>query len=220
MKENSPNELAKSIRETYDLLAEEYARRMFHELDQKPLDRELLDRFAIVVSKSGGGNICDLGCGPGHVARYLRSRGLSIFGLDVSQKMLEVARKFNPDIPFRLGDVLSLGLPDGSLNGIVAFYLICNIPKDLLTQAFREMNRVLKPGGLILLSFHNGEDEMIHEIERWGMQISLDSFLYRPSVIRHSMEEAGFKINDMIERAPYSPSVEYQSRRTYVFAQK
>ncbi len=218
MKGDISEELARSLRESYDQLAEEYAHRLFHELEQKPLDRKLLDRFAIEVPKNG--EVCDLGCGPGHVARYLRSRGVSVFGLDVSPKMVEVARKLNPAISFRQGDALSLELADASLTGIVAFYLICNIPKDLLTQTFREMKRVLKPGGLLLVSFHNGDDEVIHEVERWGMRISLDSFLCRPLTVRGSLEEVGFQVSDVIERDPYDPSVEYQSRRTYIFAQK
>src|SRR5208283_1128858 len=69
-----------SIRETYDRLAEEYARRIFNELQHKPLDRELLDRFAAALA--GRGDICDMGCGPGHVTRYLRDAGATVFGLD------------------------------------------------------------------------------------------------------------------------------------------
>jgi hypothetical protein len=57
-----------SIRASYDQLADEYARRIFNELHHKPLDRELLDRFATEVS--GHGEVCDMGCGPGHVAIY------------------------------------------------------------------------------------------------------------------------------------------------------
>lgn len=63
-------------------------------------------------------------------------------------------------------NALSLELADGSLTGIVALYLICNIHKDLLKKIFREMNRVLKAGGLLLISFHIGDDEIIHEVER------------------------------------------------------
>ena len=47
-----------SIRESYDRLAEEYARRLFDELQHKPLDRQLLDRFA--SQTSGRGEVCDI----------------------------------------------------------------------------------------------------------------------------------------------------------------
>jgi 2-polyprenyl-3-methyl-5-hydroxy-6-metoxy-1,4-benzoquinol methylase len=58
---------------TLDRLADEYARRIFNELQHKPLDRELLDRFAARIV--GRGEVCDMGCGPGQIARYLRDAG-------------------------------------------------------------------------------------------------------------------------------------------------
>jgi len=80
-----------SIRESYDRLADEYARRMFKELQHKPLDRLLLDRFAANVA--GRGEVCDMGCGPGRVARYLCEAGTTVFGLGLSPRILEQARQ-------------------------------------------------------------------------------------------------------------------------------
>ena len=71
--------------------------------------------------------------------------------------------------------MMALYLPDGKLAGIVAFYAICNLPKDHLPTVFREMNRVLCIGGLLLLAFHAG-DELIHRDEMWGKVASIDSF--------------------------------------------
>jgi len=56
--------ITQSIRESYDRIADEYARRIFNELQHKPLDRELLNRFAAEIV--GSGEVCDMGCGPGH----------------------------------------------------------------------------------------------------------------------------------------------------------
>jgi ubiquinone/menaquinone biosynthesis C-methylase UbiE len=206
-----------SIRESYDRLADEYARRIFNELQHKPLDRELLDRFAAKVV--GRGEVCDMGCGPGQVARYLRDAGATVFGLDLSPRMLEQARQFSPDISFREGNMMSLDLPDGTLAGIAAFYAIVNIPEKSLPSVFWEMQRVLQPGALLLLAFHSG-DEILHEDELWGQSISMDFFLFQPQAIRRYIEAAGFAIEEIIERDPYSPDVEYQSRRTYIFARK
>ena len=120
-----------------------------------------------------------MGCGPGHVARYLRDAGASVFGLDLSPGMLEQARKLNPDIPFREGNMLELDIRDGALAGIAAFYAIVNIPKRSLPAVFREMQRVLQPGGLLLLAFHTG-NEVLHEDELWGQKISMDFLLFHP----------------------------------------
>src|SRR5271170_7542476 len=174
------DDLTLSIRESYDRLADEYARRLFNELESKPLDRKLLDRFAADVA---GHAVCDMGCGPGQVARYLRDAGASVFGLDLSPRMLDLARELNPDISFKQGDMLALGLGDGKLGGIAAFYAIVNIPKESLPLVFREMERVLAPGGLLLLAFHIG-DETLQVDELWGRPISMDFFLLPPPLIR------------------------------------
>jgi ubiquinone/menaquinone biosynthesis C-methylase UbiE len=209
--------ITQSIRESYDRIADEYARRIFNELQHKPLDRELLNRFAAEIV--GSGEVCDMGCGPGHVARYMRDKGTTVFGLDLSPRMLEQARQFNPDIFFRQGNMMALDLQDETLAGISAFYAIVNIPKESLPLVFREMERVLQPGGLLLLAFHTG-DEIVHEDELWGRPISMDFFFFQPLAIRRYIEAAGLVIGEIIEREPYPPEVEYQSRRAYIFVRK
>jgi ubiquinone/menaquinone biosynthesis C-methylase UbiE len=211
------DDITQSIRDSYDRLADEYARRIFNELQHKPLDRERLNRFAAEVA--GRGEVCDMGCGPGHVARYLRDAGTTVFGLDLSPRMLERARQLNPDISFREGNMMALNLQDGTLAGITAFYAIVNLAKESLVLVFREMERVLQPGGPLLLAFHAG-DEKLHEDELWGHPISMDFYLLQPSTIQRYLKAAGLVIEEMIEREPYSPEVEYQSRRAYIFARK
>jgi SAM-dependent methyltransferase len=205
-----------SIRENYDRLAEEYARRLFNELQHKPLDRELLSR--VVNAVKGRGDVCDLGCGPGHVARYLRDAGISVFGLDLSAGMLDQARRLNPDIPFREGNMLALDFADATLAGIVAFYSIVNIPRESVSLAFQEMERVLKPSGQLLLAFHMGEG-VTGENELWGHKITINFFFFEPLEIQRYLETAGFAVEEIIEREPY-PELEYPSRRAYIFARK
>jgi SAM-dependent methyltransferase len=209
--------LTQSIRDSYDRLADAYARQYFNELESKPLDRELLNRFASEVRR--GGEVCDMGCGPGHIAGYLSQMGTRVFGLDLSPRMLEQARQLNPDIPFRQGNMLALDIPDGTLAGIVAFYAIVNMPQESVLIAFREMKRVLEPGGAFLLSFHIG-DKILQPDELLGQPIAMDFFFFQPSTIRQYLEAAGFEIEQIIEREPYAPEVEYQSRRAYIFARK
>src|ERR1700688_4424012 len=100
------------IRENYDRIADEYARRMFRELDGKPFDREQLTRFA--ASVRGSCVVCDMGCGPGHIARFLRDAGTDVFGLDLSPQMLAHAKQLSPDIESREGNMLDLDLPDNT----------------------------------------------------------------------------------------------------------
>jgi SAM-dependent methyltransferase len=210
------NKVISTIRENYDRLAEEYANRLFDELQHKPLDRKLLDRFA--EQTRGRGDVCDLGCGPGHVARYLHDLEVSVFGLDLSPGMLEQARRLNPHIPFREGNMLSLNIATGTLAGIAALYAIVNIPELSLVMAFLEMARVLIPGGLLLIAFHIG-DEVVHVDELWGQPVTIDFFLFKTAEIRQGLEAAGLSVDEVVERDPY-PEVEYQSRRAYILARK
>ena len=213
MDRNNPH----SVCESYDRLAVAYARRFFHELESKPLDRELLDRFANEIR--GRGDVCDMGCGFGHIARYVRDAGINVFGLDLSPGMVEQGRQLYPDIPFRVGNMMALDLGDETLAGIVGFYAIVNIPHDSLATVFQEMARVLTPGGLLLLAFHIG-DEVVHPEEVLGQPNSIDWFFFRPADITRCLEAVGFVIEDVVEREPYSPEVEYQSRRAHIFARK
>jgi methylase of polypeptide subunit release factors len=58
--------ITQPIRASYDRLADEYARRIFNELQHKAPDRDLLDRLAADIA--GRGEVCDMGSGPGHIA--------------------------------------------------------------------------------------------------------------------------------------------------------
>jgi ubiquinone/menaquinone biosynthesis C-methylase UbiE len=206
-----------AIQKSYDGIADEYARHLYSELDNKPLDRELLTRFAARVK--GKGAICDMGCGPGHIARFLHDAGTNVFGLDLSSRMIEEARRLNPEISFRQGNMLALDLPDTSLAGIAAFYAIVNLPRAPLPQVFREMARVLKPDGLLLLAFHIG-DETLQPVALWGRPVSMDFYFFPPHAIQRDLEAAGLTVEELIERKPYAPEVEHQSRRAYIFARK
>jgi hypothetical protein len=72
MDERMHESLTKSIREGYDRLADGYARKIFSELERKPLDRELVNRFA--AKAAGQGEVCDMGCGPIMTLRFSASR--------------------------------------------------------------------------------------------------------------------------------------------------
>lgn len=201
---------------SYGSLAAEYARRFHNELEAKPLDRELLNRFAERLK--GAGKVCDLGCGPGHVASYLHARGVDAFGVDLSPEMIEIARKLNPGVEYREGNMLSLDASAGSWAAIVAFYSVIHIPRTELPELFREFARVLKPAGLVFLAFHIGLGGE-HLDELWGVKTNLDFYFFHRREVERHLRTAGFFIEDSLERQPY-PEVEVPTRRAYVLASK
>jgi SAM-dependent methyltransferase len=195
---------------TYDRVARPYADQFFSELERKPFDRELLDRFA--ERMRGRGRVCDLGCGPGHVGRYLRDRGVDIFGLDLSHAMVALARELNPLMRFEQGDLRALSLADGSLAGMVAFYSLIHLQRSEAEGALRELARVLISGGFLLLAFHGGEGA-VHVDDWFGRGVSVDATLYRPDEMAIYMEAAGFAVETITTRPPYE--FEYQTPRVY-----
>ena len=207
----------RDVRTGYDRVAEAYAEAIYDELRHKPLDRELLDQLAAAVG--GLGPICDLGCGPGQVARYLRDHGAEAFGLDLSEGMLAQARRLNPDLSFRQGDMLALSDADESWGGVAAFYSLIHIPRERLPQALAELYRVLRPGGVLLAAVHRGH-ETVHSESFLGHVVSIDFLFFEPEELERVVRSAGFVVDQVRLREPYAPEVEHQSRRIYLLAHK
>ncbi len=197
-------------------MAADYAGHIFDELRHKPFDRAILDRFGTIARPVGP--VCDLGCGPGQVARYLHDGGGTATGLDLSPGMVAQARRLSPDIPFRQGTMLALPFDNASLGGIAAFYSIIHIPRPRLPTVFGEMWRTVRPGGAVLVAFHVGDEDR-HLEEWWDQPVSLDFSFFRRPEIEDLATAEGFRIMESLERDPY-PDVEHPSRRAYILAQK
>lgn len=201
---------------SYDQVARDYAEKFKDEMDDKPFDRDCLDRLAREVGNLGP--ICDLGCGPGQIARYLHRQGIRTLGVDLSPCMIAEAQRLNPGIPFHQGDMLALPDADHSWGGIAAFYCIIHIPREQVVEALREMKRVLKPGGVLLVTFHIG-DAIKHLDEWWEKPVNLDFAFYQPAEMETWLKEAGFELEETLVREP-NPDVEVATQRAYVFARK
>ncbi|MEP6859115.1 MAG: class I SAM-dependent methyltransferase [Deltaproteobacteria bacterium] len=204
---------ADAIRAGYAPVARAYREHLQDELAGKPLDRAFLDAF---VERCGGGRIADIGCGTGHVARYLAARGANVEGIDLSPEMIDEARASHPAITFRVADMFALPRDVANLAGIVAFYAIVHTPTDRLP--FREFHRVLAPGGLAAIAFHAGS-QTVHVADLFGVATSLDFTFHDPDAVVAALDEAGFTREARLDRAPY-PGVEHASQRTYLLVRK
>lgn len=210
------DEIVSNTQKSYDQVAAEYAEKFKDEMDDKPFDRDCLDRLAREVGDLGP--ICDMGCGPGQIARYLHRKGVPTLGVDLSPRMVAEAQRLNPGIHFHPGDMLALPDEDNSWGGIAAFYCIIHIPRERIVDALREMKRVLKPCGILLVTFHIGE-EVKHLDEWWEKSVSLDFAFFQPEEMERWLGEAGYESEETLVREP-NAQVEVATRRAYLFARK
>ncbi len=205
---------ADTLRAGYATIAGAYRVQLAGELAGKPLDRAFLAAFAELCATPG--LVVDLGCGPGHVAKFLAGCGATVEGVDLSPEMIEQAREECPDLRFQVADMFALPYADGALAGIAAFYAIVHLQSAELVAPFIELRRVLASGGLLAIAFHVG-DETVHIEELFGVATKLDFVMHRPEAVTDALIAAGFTIEARLDRAPY-PGVEHPSSRTYLLA--
>ena len=148
-------------------------------------------------------DVAELGCGPGHVAKYLHDQGVRVVGIDFSSEMIQCAARFSPGIDFKVGDMKALDIPTASLAGVVAFYSIVHFRGDELLPVTTEMRRVLAPGGLALVSFHVG-DQVVHVEDLFGAPVNLDFVFHSPHTVVETLRASRFAVIEHIERQIWS----------------
>ncbi|MEV6305174.1 class I SAM-dependent methyltransferase [Actinoplanes sp. NPDC051861] len=109
------------------------------------------------IGRNLSGRVLDLGCGPGHITGYLRSRGADATGIDQVPEFIAYARASHPDGDYRLGSMRNLDVEDGSADGILSWYSLIHLPPPELGSALAEFRRVLKPGATLVTGFFDGE---------------------------------------------------------------
>jgi SAM-dependent methyltransferase len=144
----------------------------------------LLDRVA--GDLRGAGLVCDMGCGPGHVGRYMADRGAEVVGLDLSPGMIAEARRRNPAIGYLAGDMRRLPVENGAWAAIVAFYAIVHLAPEGLPGAFGEFRRTLRPGGLVVLGSTSATMSCTTTNGGSGRSVSTSSCTPPPASSRHS----------------------------------
>jgi ubiquinone/menaquinone biosynthesis C-methylase UbiE len=210
------------IIEAYNASAKAYADQCYHELDNKPLDRLLLDRFSALIP--AGGLVCDIGGGPGEIADYLHKKGMNVVGIDIAERMIEEAQRLNPAITFITGDMSNLSQPDEYFSGICSFYAIVNFQTEDIGKIFREYHRVLKKDGILFLAFHVRETgssagkKINHADDFFNSGKSLDFYYSHEDTIIGYLIENGFAIRDALVRHPYPE--EFPTWRAYIIAEK
>lgn len=176
------DESSADVQATYDAVAHEYDRQLSGELVGKPLDRALLGAWVELV---GEGTIADVGCGPGHVTRYLAELHADVVGVDLSPAMIAIARERAPELTFTVGSMLRLANADATWAGVVSLYSIIHLTEHERPTAFAEFARVIQPGGWLLIAFHIDSPDFatgqVNHITDWfGQHVDLDGYFLDP----------------------------------------
>jgi len=156
---------------------------------------EMADALAI----GSADHILDIGSGIGGPARYFANRfGCRVTGIDLTEEFCDVARELtralglDAKVDFRTGDALAMPFADGRFDGAYSMNVSMNI--DNKAMLYREIHRVLKPGGWLMLSeIAKGPGTDPEYPTPWAASAKT-SFLASPEATRRSLGEAGFDV--------------------------
>jgi len=150
--EDSPSKLAMR---TYDKIAEEYHREFFESLIYK----EWLDQLMFKLKKDA--KVLDLGCGSGPAVNYLTRHGIQTVGVDLSKKMLELAKKNEARGIFIRMDFTCIGFRNHTFNAAISFFALINTDKKTFGRTISALKEILVQDGFLLLGMIEGEEEGI-----------------------------------------------------------
>src|SRR5690348_14984781 len=117
--------------------------------------REKLEALVDLASPKPGERWLGAACGPGVGARALAPRAGSVVGVDLTPKMVELARREAAalgNVEFAVGDATALEAADGSFDGALARFVIHHVPVP--ARLVEELARVVRPGGAVVLADH------------------------------------------------------------------
>jgi ubiquinone/menaquinone biosynthesis C-methylase UbiE len=189
-----PDDL-ETVRESYDRVADAYVEMVettgLGDIRTHPWLQAAVDAFA--TSVTGLGPVLDVGCGPGLVTAYLAERGLDVAGVDLSPRMVELARSRYPSCSFAVASATELGLADASYGGLLGWWSLFNLPRDVLPEVLAAFARALVPGGQLLVATHVGDEDRVRT-EVYGHDVSWTTYQWRPEQLAALLEGAGLSL--------------------------
>jgi ubiquinone/menaquinone biosynthesis C-methylase UbiE len=209
---------AREVRDCYNRTAKEYAQQFLNELDNKPFDRNILNRFSDMLPD--GSLIYDFGCGSGQTTKYIHDKGRhNIIGLDFSENAVQLARQNFGEIEFVVDDMLNSQMASSSADGILAFYAVVHFTYVEIEQALKEWWRLSKPNAISLFSFHIGE-EYVEVADFLGVSGANATWhLLDVDRVLEISEKVGFGVGEAVIRYPYK-GYEHESKRAYILLKK
>ncbi|MET8575202.1 class I SAM-dependent methyltransferase [Streptomyces sp. NPDC005012] len=183
------------VRDSYDRVADNYAEMVattgMGDIRRHPWLKASVDAFADSVA--GLGPVLDVGCGPGTVTAYLAERGLDVSGVDLSPRMVENARRLHPECRFEVASATELDLADESLGGVLGWWSLFNLPRDVLPQVLGMFARALRPGGHLITGTHVGDEDFPRTEAYGGVPVRWTTYRWRPEQLVALIERAGLR---------------------------
>ena len=173
------------VRAAYRARAAEYTALFGSIGDTHKLDRHRIEQWA----KGIEGPVIDAGCGPGHWTNHLHQRGVKVQGVDLVPEFIDTARARFPGVSFRVATLRGLGVPDGSLQGVLAWYSLIHVHPDDLPSVLGGIARALAPGGRLLMGFFEGvaAEPFTHAVTT--------AYYWPVDAMRHMLAESGFDVH-------------------------
>ncbi|MFJ6571155.1 class I SAM-dependent DNA methyltransferase [Streptomyces sp. NPDC091292] len=191
-----------AVRESYDTVADTYLERVPRPAELDALTRATFAAFAEMVRGGGRGPVADVGCGPGLVTAYLTTLGVSAFGVDVSPRMIALARRAHPGLRFEEGSMTGLDIGDDTLGGVLAWYSIQHTPPEQLPAVFAEFHRTLAPGGHVLIGVYVGDNEHVQPDQHYGHPVSYKFHFLPLDRLTDLLAAAGLVVSARLEQGP------------------
>ena len=179
------------VRSSYDRVADNYVAMGVGDLAPTPWLRAALTVFAQEVGPLGP--VLDVGCGPGTVTAFLAGLGVDVSGVDLSPRMVGHARRLHPGLRFEVASATELRLSDRSLGGVLGWWSLFNLPREVLPGVLASFARALVPGGQVLLGTHVGDGEIARTEAYGGVPVAWTTHLWRPEQLAARLEEVGLE---------------------------
>lgn len=139
-------EIFKTVEESYDKMGETY-----HNHRDNNKFRDELEQFSDLLPSSG--RVLDAGCGVGRpTAEFLVKKGFEVTGVDISKRMVDLARANVPEATFHQKNILMLDFPDQSFDGIICVYTLWHIPRTHHPEIIQNFHRMLSNDGILVLN--------------------------------------------------------------------
>jgi len=140
--------LLNKTKEDYNLIAEDWSKtRSFVIFEEK----EWFLRYI-----SAGDKVLDLGCGNGRFFEIFNEKKVDYTGVDFSEKLIEIAKSKYPKGNFLVSSVFNLPFPDNFFDRVLCVAVFHHIPsKELRLNLLKEIKRIMKPGGRLILTIWN-----------------------------------------------------------------